>query len=176
MQLEPMPSEAVRVRPIRIEDAPAVADLSGELGYRSTAEEMEERIRRVLKEPGHQAWVAIPVASAEEDRLAGRPVDAPEAPPIAWLHAFLSLRLESSPSIEIAGLVVSEPFRGRGIGRRLLATAEHWAASQGISAVRVRSRVSRAAAHRFYERAGYSETKEQKVFAKKREQPDLPLA
>ncbi|MDM7916202.1 MAG: GNAT family N-acetyltransferase [Candidatus Eisenbacteria bacterium] len=174
-----MRDESAWTRPVRIEDAAAVACLSGELGYPSTPEQAEERIRRILREPGHRAWVAVHAPNPSPEGASGEGGPALRSPsfdgtPVGWIHAFVSLRLESSAFVEIGGLVVSALFRGRGVGRSLLETAEAWAGGQGIRSIRIRSRVSRTDAHRFYEKFGYTESKEQKVFAKEMRLPPPP--
>lgn len=84
-----------------------------------------------------------------------------------WVHVRRMNTLESEPHAEIWGLVVDDGERSHGIGRDLLATAERWATGQGLSLVRVRSNVTRARAHAFYEREGYTIVKRQAVFEKR---------
>ena len=78
----------------------------------------------------------------------------------------VTVTLESGPSAEIAGLVVDEETRGAGVGARLVAEAEAWAAGAGFARMRVRSNVKRNRARRFYERAGFVVTKRQRNFEK----------
>jgi GNAT superfamily N-acetyltransferase len=56
--------------------------------------------------------------------------------------------------------------RGAGIGRRLCEQAEAWSRQQGAKKIRVTSRSTREAAHRFYLRDGYRQTKISMVFEK----------
>jgi GNAT superfamily N-acetyltransferase len=67
---------------------------------------------------------------------------------------------------EIAGLVVDEPRRGRGIGTRLMAAAEEWARNRGLGALRLRSNVIRDEAHAFYRRQGFASSKTSLLFTK----------
>lgn len=85
---------------------------------------------------------------------------------IGWMDISIGQHLQSEPYCEIGGLVVSNSFRGSGIGRQLVAKAEQWAKEQGVSNMLVRSRVTREAAHRFYLREGYTQTKTSAVFSK----------
>lgn len=85
---------------------------------------------------------------------------------IAWMHVSIGYHLQSEPYCEIGGLVVSSSMRGLGIGAQLVTKAEHWAREQGISSMLVRSRSTRQAAHRFYLREGYTQTKTSAVFTK----------
>jgi GNAT superfamily N-acetyltransferase len=85
----------------------------------------------------------------------------------AWLQVSLPRIFESPRQAEIAGLVVDEDHRGRGIGPALLRAAEGWAREHGCSVVRVRSNVVRERAHGFYRREGFGEIKTQRVFEKR---------
>ena len=61
------------------------------------------------------------------------------------------------------------PYRGRGIGERLLQEAEGWAQRLGLSKIRVRTRATRTEAHKFYAREGYRRVKLQHVLDKELE-------
>jgi GNAT superfamily N-acetyltransferase len=131
-------------------DEKALADLCGELGYPSSAQDVADRLQRFVDRQDHLVLVAVD--------------DSDE--PVGWIHAFVAYRVESDPFVEIGGMVVAEDFRGVGIGSQLLDKAEEWARSQQVTAIRVRSNVVRERAHRFYLRAGYSQTKTSQVFQK----------
>ena len=138
------------VREARDSDAQAIAELSGQLGYPATAEVILERLAFARQLGGHTLFVA------EQD---GRV--------LAWMDARLGHHIQSGAYIEIGGLVVASDARGRGIGARLVAAAEEFARSQGISTVLVRSQIAREDAHRFYLREGYERTKTSAVFQKR---------
>jgi len=130
-------------------DAEAVANLTLQLGYDVTPADAKERLARILARPDQQLFIA------DDD---GRPV--------AWLHAIKAEYLEADPFVMIAGLVVDRTCRNRGIGHRLMEKAEQWAKEQQCSLVRLSSSAGRVAAHRFYERLGYTIVKTQYAFAK----------
>lgn len=130
-------------------DCARLAALSTELGYPMSAEEARQRLAAIVAHPDHALLVA-----AEDGGLAG------------WIQVSLSRIFESPEQAEIAGLVVAEAERGRGIGAQLVAAAENWAKQKGCGAVRVRSNVIRERAHAFYRREGYREIKTQSVFEK----------
>jgi GNAT superfamily N-acetyltransferase len=130
-------------------DAEAIADLSGQLGYPATGEEVRARLDQIERRGDGQVFVAT-----EGGAVAG------------WIHVFGTLVLESPASAEIGGLVVDGKSRGRGIGAALMSAAEAWAREAGHGTVRLRSNVIRERAHRFYERLGYARTKQQVVFAR----------
>jgi GNAT superfamily N-acetyltransferase len=62
--------------------------------------------------------------------------------------------------------VVRDGVRGLGVGKRLCAEVEEWSRGKGLAVVRVTSRSTREAAHRFYLREGYRQTKTSAVFEK----------
>jgi len=140
---------APTVRRAKPEDAARIAQLSEQLGYRSSAAETARR----LTEIGRDGEDAVMVAEA------GGVV-------LGWIHVRRAHSLLTEGQADIAGLVIDEQHRGRGIGRVLAEHAERWAGDKGCHAVRVRSNVARTEAHIFYERLGYEVTKSQQVFTK----------
>ena len=140
------------IREAAVSDAASLARLATQLGYPTTEAEAGRRAAAILGLPEHRVLVA------ESDGEV-----------VGWIHVAPSFTLESDPSAEIAGLVVDEAFRGMGIGARLIAEAEAWAASRGYGLMRVRSNVKRNRARRFYERAGFAVTKRQRNFEKRLE-------
>jgi GNAT superfamily N-acetyltransferase len=85
---------------------------------------------------------------------------------VAWIDVSLERHLQSEVFGLIGGLVVKDGVRGAGIGRRLCEQAEAWSRQQGAKKIRVTSRSTREAAHRFYLRDGYRQTKISMVFEK----------
>ena len=73
-----------------------------------------------------------------------------------WIHAAEQDLVETERRCEILGLVVDGRRRRGGIGRRLVAEAERWAASRGLRQMSVRSNVVREESHPFYEAQGYA--------------------
>ena len=114
-----------------------------------SAEDARARLADIADHPDHVVLVA------ESD---GRVV--------AWIQASLPRIFESPLQAEIAGLVVEESARGRGIGSRLVAEAERWSRERGCAALRVRSNVIRDRALAFYRREGFVEIKTQCVLEK----------
>jgi GNAT superfamily N-acetyltransferase len=138
------------VRAATAADAEAIARLCGELGYPTAATDVEVRRGAIEASPEHVLLVA------EVDGIV-----------LGWLHASVVHSIEYERHAEIRGLVVDARARSRALGARLVAAAEHWALSRGIALMRVRSQILRERAHRFYERVGYNEIKQQKVFDKR---------
>lgn len=138
------------IREIRLEDAEAVARLSGELGYPVSVPQMAARIREQMALRDHVTYLAC----LDNGRI------------VAWIDVGVTHHLQTDPFAEIGGFVVSDGVRSLGIGRQLLARAEQWAADRGLCRVLVRSQIARERAHQFYLREGYQRTKTSAVFTK----------
>ena len=132
------------------EDLKSLAGLSKQLGYPNAGKIPADHLSMILASREH----GVLAACTEEGRVIG------------WVHVFIALRVESAPFAEIGGFVVDEEYRGKGIGARLLDAAETWTRQNGILKLRVRSQSHRLDAHRFYERFGFSKSKEQFVYDK----------
>jgi len=138
------------IRAARNTDADAIAALCGELGYPATRAQVVTRLAAIRARGDADVIVA----------------DGPSGSVVGWLHVGTGASLTGDGDGEILGLVVADGARGDGIGARLVAAAEDWACARGCRRMRVRSRVERGRAHRFYERAGYARAKTQAVFDK----------
>ncbi len=139
----------IAIREIAIADAEAAARLSQELGYPVETAVMEERIRRLASLPEHAVFVAC-----VQDAVAG------------WIDVGVAYHLQAEPSGEIGGFVVSSGHRSAGIGAALIERAEQWARDRGVKRMIVRCQIKREAAHRFYLREGYTQTKTSAIFVK----------
>jgi GNAT superfamily N-acetyltransferase len=140
----------VTIREVALDDAAEVAGLSAELGYPTSTEVMTERIRHALSQKN-----GVVLVSCQDDEVVG------------WIDVAVAHHLQSGAYAEIGGLVVSDRARNAGIGRKLVAAAERWAAEYGVADMLVRSQVMREAAHRFYLRQGYERIKTSAVFRKR---------
>lgn len=148
------PGALLIVRPVLLDDAKAISQLSAQLGYKSSSEAISQRILQMSSHTGsHAAFVTC---------LKG--VDSAEI--VGWIEVTLMHELQSPSFALITGLVVSETHRSLGIGKRLCAEVESWSREQGVAKVRVTSRISREDAHRFYLREGFERIKTWAVFEK----------
>jgi GNAT superfamily N-acetyltransferase len=130
------------IREVKTTDAADLARLVSQLGYPSTEQDMAERLEALAGQPEYVLFVA-----EETGRIVG------------LVGAFLGYALEfSGPWGRLMGLVVDEPFRGRGIGRRLMVRIEGWLRDQGATRLTLTSGKQRTEAHRFYRHLGYEET------------------
>ena len=139
----------MRIRRARKTDSVRIAELSTQLGYPATAQEIVRRMKRMRPAALHAVFVA------ESGKLV-----------IGWLHASVTPLLEVPLRAEVNGLVVDEKRRSAGTGAKLLHAAERWAAEKGCKSMSVRSNVIRERAHEFYLRNGYQHYKTQKAFRK----------
>jgi len=140
----------ITVRPAESVDTAAIARLCGQLGYPSTVEDVDRRLGGARRDADSAVFVA----------------DSMRGGVVGWVHARALHLLTRDACAEIAGLVVEEGRRGRGIGGRLMAAAEEWARQQGFSTLRLRSNVVRDEAHAFYRERGYASSKTSLLFTK----------
>jgi GNAT superfamily N-acetyltransferase len=141
---------SIKIRKARRGDAARIAQLSGELGYPASAEQIATRLRQLTPASKHVVFVA----------------ESADAGVIGWVHVSVSHLLESDTRAEVNGLIVAEGQRSEGAGAKLLQAAEEWARRRGCKGMNVRSNVIRERAHKFYEVHGYEHYKSQKAFRK----------
>src|SRR5262249_19581995 len=149
LQKNPLQNRNVKIRRATVGDVARLAELSGELGYPTTAKEMKQRFARI-KPP---ATNAIFVAEFEKSV-------------VGWIHVSVTPLLEVDLRAEVNGLIVADGQRSLGAGANLLHAAEAWARKKKCKGMSVRSNVVRDRAHAFYERQGYAHYKTQKAFRK----------
>ena len=147
--MTPMSSVAVVIRTATARDASRLAELSSVLGYAADTRTFAERVQRLQSRP--------------EDRVFVAEIDARV---VGWAHAAEQEPLEYGRRCEILGLVVDPAYRGRGVGRTLVRAVEEWAVCRQVGQVSVRSNVTRAESHPFYERLGYVRAKTQHAYRK----------
>ncbi len=141
---------AIKIRKAQQSDAVRIADLSGQLGYPTSAKETAARLREVLRMKDGACFVA----ENQDEAVVG------------WIHVSVTPMLEVERRAEVNGLVVDEKVRSRGAGARLLEAGERWARKMRCKGMSVRSNVIRERAHGFYLRQGYEHYKTQKAFRK----------
>ena len=140
----------IAIRPMRPEDAARVAELTTELGYPSTEDEIRRRYGLIINRPDASLFVAHDARNVV----------------VGWIHVQATHLLECDARAEIWGLVVGEIARGTGVGRRLVEAAEEWALRRGLRAMAVGSNERRTEARGFYEHLGYKLAKTQNAFRK----------
>lgn len=94
----------MNIREAKIEDVPMIAKLSGELGYSSDKKIVLQRFMKIKSDINH----AIFVAECDSYKIVG------------WIHIMPRILLLIRPLAEIGGLIVSEKYRRKGLGQRLV--------------------------------------------------------
>lgn len=140
---------AGEIREAQPQDYARIAELSGQLGYPSSAEEIAARLEGMKRSDDHAVFVAD-----LDGEVTG------------WIGVHVCRMVEVEARAEVSGLAVDERFRSQRIGWRLLDRAERWAREKGCGGIGLRSNVIRDRAHAFYERHGYKHEKTQKAFRK----------
>ncbi|MGA4837884.1 GNAT family N-acetyltransferase [Streptomyces sp. G45] len=130
----------MRIRPARGADAHPVSALLDQLGYpQADQAATASRIGAWAEDPASAVFVAE--ACGE---LLG----------VIAVHVCPFFERDGAWG-RIVALVVSERARGRGVGARLVAVAESFAAARGCLRMEVTSSDRRRGAHAFYRRRGY---------------------
>ena len=122
-------------------DAKQMAALLTQLGYPSASDEVERRLAYWLPDP-----MSLILVAEQGSRIVG----------CLSLHAIPYLE-RTGRWARIESLVVDQSSRGRGTGRSLIAAAEDAARRRDCLAVEVTSLRTRADAHAFYRRMGYTD-------------------
>lgn len=138
----------MNIRNAKIEDLPIIAKLSGDLGYSNDEEIVLKRFLKISSDSKH----AVFVAESDSGEIVG------------WLHVMPRILLLSRPLAEIGGIIVSEEYRRKGVGKHLMNFAGVWAQNHGYEGIIVRSDIKRAESHHFYPQIGYELLKDQKVY------------
>lgn len=139
----------ILIRQAIIEDASAMSELSGQLGYPRTIAETQRALSQLMLTD-----TACVKVACEGETV------------VAWASAHRQWWIESGEQFELTGLIVRESFRRSGIGRLLVHDLERWVIDCGGRSLRVRSNIQRVASHPFYAQLGFTQIKSQHVYQK----------
>jgi GNAT superfamily N-acetyltransferase len=139
------------IRCVENSDIDSIGRLSEQWGYQSTQEKMLRCLTDIRNNSDHVMYVLL-----HDEQIIG------------WIHGIYSLRIETDPFVEIAGLVVDKDHRRLGLGKSLVDKIVEWSQLRNCRMIRVRCNIIRKEANVFYKNIGFNEIKEQKVY-------DLPL-
>jgi GNAT superfamily N-acetyltransferase len=131
----------IDIRDARAADVPALAALVAELGYPTPEATMAVRLDAM-----NRAGEKVLVAERAGDIVG-----------LLTVHVTPVLHRPTAFG-RLTALVVAERARGAGVGRSLVAAAEHLLAARGCALVEVTSNQRRTDAHAFYQRLGYDAT------------------
>lgn len=131
-----------------VEDIETIIELTKELGYTVTREEIKDKIKKFSNSLTEKVLIA------EIDKIVG------------WMHVSLVEPLESKAFVEIRGIVVKEEYRKQGIGTKLIQAAEKWGKEKGCKKIRIRTNIKRNETRKYYSNLNYKSIKTQEVFEK----------
>jgi RimJ/RimL family protein N-acetyltransferase len=126
-------------------DAPRIAELLTELGYPHDRDEAAARLLAWMAEP--QGEVLVAESGGAVGGVAAGFAAVYRVPYFERPGAFA----------RVVALSVGADYRRGGVGRRLMAAVERWAAARGCVCAEVTTLRSRDDAHRFYGALGYSD-------------------
>ena len=135
-------------------DLPRIKILASQLGYDCAPNDLADRLTFLLDRQDHHIVVAE-LGDQNAFEL------------VAFAHFKKHLALLTDASLEVTGLVVHEKYRGLGISRRLMDTAEELAKEWNVKSVRLTSNIKRSEAHRFYLGLCYEQPKTSHFFIKR---------
>jgi predicted N-acetyltransferase YhbS len=135
------------IREARANDAEAVVELIADLGHSMTVDDVRERIE-TLQQAG-----CVQLVASTDDGVIG----------LCGLHIMTAIH-RPKPVGRITILEVTQEFRGKGVGRALIAAAEERLRQAGCGLVEVTSNGRLVEAHGFYLSVGFEHTS--KRFAK----------
>ena len=138
----------IKIRKVSIDDVDAIVSLSKELGYEPQRSEIENKIHKFELSLAEEVFVA------EHEKVVG------------WMHISHVEPLESNPFVEIRGIVVTQDYRKKGIGTKLIQRAEEWAKEKNCKKIRVRTNVKREETRKYYRNLNFISKKTQEVFEK----------
>lgn len=139
----------INIREIKISDYNDIYLLNQDLGYVFDIEKVKERISYITENTKDIILVA------EQNNEV-----------IGYIHGSPYETLYFDSLINILGFVVKKDSRNLGIGTILINSLENWAKENRYIGIRLVSGYERTEAHRFYEKHGYINKKDQKNFIK----------
>lgn len=132
------------IRDFNVNDIEDVVVLMRELGYPTSVEVMRNRMQILESLPDYHTFIAD---------LDGRAIG------LVGVCKRVLYESDDTP-VQIAALVTHSQYRGMGIGKSLVQTAERWALEAGAPKIFLTSgmRPERSDAHEFYKNLGYDIT------------------
>lgn len=135
-----MKVDEISIRDMIVDDFKKLTELIEELGYPSNENNISERLNKINSDKYYKTLVAE--VDNEVVGFIG----------LCKLHAYEY----DGEYVRIISLVVSEKYRSKGIGTKLVKSGEQWAMGEGAIAIALNSGINRKEAHEFYHSNGYS--------------------
>ena len=137
-----VPLADIAIRPAALADAEPIARLVTELGYATSAGQMDARLDAILRDDDYETLVACDGGTV-----------------VGFLGLRCGLLYESDDRYgQIMAMVVAESHRQRGVGGQLIRAAEAILTERGVRILVVTTGNQRDRAHKFYENNGYTFT------------------
>ncbi|MEO9022605.1 MAG: GNAT family N-acetyltransferase [Ginsengibacter sp.] len=136
-----MADKNILIRSFHLEDTSYLAELTNELGYGTTVEQMALRMKTIMQLDNY--WTFVAVINEKVVGYMGLNKN------YFWEQDGYYLRIQA--------LVVNNQFRKLGVGKKLIDTAEELARQVKTNSILLNcgNRDERQAAHKFYTKAGF---------------------
>lgn len=136
-----MTEKNILIRNFQLEDISYLTELTNELGYDTTVEQMTLRMKTIMQLDNY--WTFVAVINKKVVGYIGLNKN------YFWEHDFHYLRIQA--------LVVSNQFRQLGVAQKLIDTAEELARQTSTKTILLNcgNREERQSAHKFYTNVGF---------------------
>ncbi len=142
----PVSWKPVRVRPVTLEDLPALVELGDELGRSTGPAGTSARFVEAIADSDRHLVLAVTDRDGEQEQALGMALFT-----IGTANALLDI-----PAVHISHAVVSHEHRRRGAGKALVAAAAAFAEERGIDQLVISVHPASREAARFYARLGFA--------------------
>ena len=135
----------LNIRPAHLtHDLEALKNLTEQLGYLTTSEQLQQRIETLQQDPKYTTWVA-----EYQNQIIGY---------VGLIQQF-TWQFDGEILV-IQAFVIDEKYRGKGFGKLLLQEIEKIAQNKNITSITLNSgnRPERLDAHEFYKKQGFEVT------------------
>ena len=129
---------AIILRSAELADAPRLAELIVELGHPIDAGTVAANLEKLA------AMDLLPIVAVDDGDVIA----------LCSLSVMQTVH-RPKPVGRVSTMIVHAPYRGQGLGKRLVAEAEARLKAKGCGIVEITSNETRKDAHRFYESLGY---------------------
>ena len=140
----------MKIREVKISDIGKITQLNKQLGYEYPEAKSKEKLSQLIKSDKDKIFVAV----NDQDKVIG------------YIHGAFYRLIYYDDFVDILGFVVDEKYRGKDIGKALMAKLEEWAIQYGYKGLRLVTGEQREQAHSFYEKCGFTLHKTQKNYKK----------
>jgi len=141
------------IRNLKIQDAEKLQVINKEqLGYDFPIDLTKSQLTKLLNDSKHHFFLGF-----EDDN---------SKKILGYVHAEVYESIYSRPLFNVLALAVSKESEKQGIGKKLMHALENEARNRQYEAIRLNSGMIRKEAHKFYEKIGYDNNKNQKRFIK----------